>query len=33
MKKELAIMKASLTMMNSLFMYCTSVRYMVLGCK
>jgi hypothetical protein len=28
MKKELAIMKASLAMMNSLFEYCTSVRYM-----
>jgi hypothetical protein len=33
MKKELAIMKESLTMMNSLFKYGTSVRYMVLGGK
>ena len=31
MKKELAIMKASLAMMNSLFEYCTSVRYQRLG--
>jgi hypothetical protein len=28
-KKELAIMKASLAMMNPLCEYCTSVRYMV----
>jgi hypothetical protein len=33
MKKELAVMKASLAMMNSLFKYCTSIRYMVLGGK
>jgi hypothetical protein len=33
MKKELAVMKASLMMMNSLFKCCTSVRYMVLGDK
>jgi hypothetical protein len=32
-KKGLAIMKASLAMINSLFKYCTSVRYMVLGGK
>jgi hypothetical protein len=33
MKKELAIMKVSLAMMNSLFKYCTSARYVVLGVK
>jgi hypothetical protein len=33
MKKELAIMKTSLAMMNSLFKYCTSVGYMVLEGK
>jgi hypothetical protein len=32
-EKEFAIMKASLAMMNSLFKYCTSVRYIVLGGK
>jgi hypothetical protein len=33
MKKELAIMKASLMMMTSLFKCYTYVRYMVLGDK
>jgi hypothetical protein len=33
MKKELAVMKTLLAMMNSLFKYCTSVKYMVLGDK